>query len=52
MTTKKLSWRQARWIEFLSGFHFVIFYILNRKNRKTNSFTYGPNDGLADDQDD
>ncbi len=36
MTTKKLSRRQARWAEFLSGVHFVISYIPGRENRKAN----------------
>ena len=39
MTTKKLSRRQARWAEFLSGFNFVISYIPGRENGKADSLT-------------
>ena len=51
MTTKKLSRRQTRWAEFLSGFNFVISYTPDRENGKTDSLTYRPNDCPADDQD-
>ena len=52
MTTKKLSRRQARWAEFLSGFNFVISYTPGRENGKADSLTRRPNDCPADDQDD
>ena len=39
MTTKKLSRRQARWAEFLSGFNFVISYTPSRENGKADSLT-------------
>ena len=40
MTTKKLSRRQARWAEFLSGFNFVISYTPGRENGKADSLTH------------
>ena len=52
MTTKKLSRRQARWAEFLSGFNFVISYTPGRENGKANLLTRRPNDCPMDDQDD
>ena len=52
MTTKKLSRRQARWAEFLSGFNFVISYTPGRENGKADSLTRRPNDCPADDRDD
>ncbi len=39
MTTKKLSRRQVRWAEFLSGFNIVISYTPDRENRKADSLT-------------
>ena len=39
MTTKKLTPRQARWMEFLSEFNFVISYQSGKKNNKANALT-------------
>lgn len=47
MIIKKLLKQQAYWTEFLSGFYFVISYILNRKNKKADLFICQPNDYLA-----
>ena len=52
MTTKKLSRRQTRWAEFLSGFNFLIFYTPDRENGKADLFTCCPNDCPANDHDD
>ncbi len=52
MTTKKLTRRQARWAEFLSGFNFVISYTPGKENQKADSLTRRPNDLLSDDSDD
>ena len=49
MTTKKLSRRQVRWAEFLSGFNFVISYTLGRENGKADSLIHRQNDCLAND---
>lgn len=40
MTTKKLFRRENFYAAFLSRLNFVIFYNLERKNEKTNLFTY------------
>ena len=52
MTTKKLTRRQARWAEFLSGFNFVISYTPGKENQKADSLTRRPNDLPPDDNDD
>ena len=52
MTTKKLTRRQARWAEFLSGFNFVISYTPGKENQKADSLTRRPNDLPSDDNDD
>ena len=52
MTTKKLSRRQARWIEFLSGFNFVISYTPGKENKKADSLTRRLNDCPADEHND
>lgn len=39
MTTKKLTARQARWAEFLSGFDFVIRYTPGKMNRRADCLT-------------
>ena len=52
MTTKKLTRRQACWAEFLSGFNFLISYILGKENQKADSLTRRPNDLPSDDNDD
>ena len=52
MITKKLTRRQARWVEFLPEFNFVISYISNKENQKANSLTYYPNDLPSDDNND
>ena len=49
MTTKKQLRRQACLAKFLSGFDFVIFYTLNKENRKTKLLICWPNDYPADD---
>ena len=43
MTTKKLTSRQVRWVEFLSEFNFVISYQSGKKNDKANALTRKPN---------
>ena len=52
MTTKKLTRRQARWAEFLSGFNFVISYTPGKENQKADLLTRHPNDLPSDDNDD
>ena len=51
MTTKKLTPRQVRWVEFLSEFNFVISYQNGKKNNKANVLTRKPNKSLIDDED-
>ena len=43
MTTKKLTPRQARWVEFLSKFNFVVTYQTGKKNEKADALTRKPN---------
>ena len=38
-TTKQLSWRQVRWSEYLSSFHFVIKYRPGRLGTKPDALT-------------
>ena len=52
MTTKKLTRRQARWAEFLSGFNFVIFYTLGKENQKADSLNCWSNNLALDDNND
>ncbi len=52
ITTKKLSRRQACWVEFLSGFNFIISYTPSRKNGKADSVTCQLNDCPIDDHND
>ena len=52
MITKQLSRQQTRWVEFLSGFNFVISYTPGRENRKADSLTRRLNDCPADDYND
>ena len=40
MTTKKLTKCQIHWAEFLSGFNFVISFILNKENQKADLLIY------------
>lgn len=47
MSTKKLTARQARWAEFLSGFHFVISYTPGKLNSRADCLTRRPQD-IAD----
>ena len=42
LTTKILSWRQARWSEFLSGFNMVIRFCLGRLGTKPDALTRHP----------
>lgn len=49
MITEKLVRWQAYWVEFLSRFKFVIFYIPGRENKKANLFTCQPNNCPVDD---
>ena len=44
MTIKKLTRHQAHWVEFLSGFNFVISYTSGKKNQKADPLTDYPND--------
>jgi hypothetical protein len=37
MFIKQLNWRQSRWAQFLIDFHFVIIYLLEKSNEKTDS---------------
>ena len=48
MTTKKLMLRQAKWIEFLSEFNFVISYQSGKKNDKANALMRKPKDRSID----
>ena len=52
MTTKKLTRRQARWAEFLSGFNFVISYTPGKENQKADSLTRCPNNLPSSENDD
>ena len=52
MTTKKLTRRQARWAEFLSGFNFVISYTPGKENQKADSLTRCPNNLLSSENND
>lgn len=40
MTSKKPLKRQIFWAKFLLELKFVIFYTLNKENRKANLLTY------------
>ncbi len=51
MTTKKLTRRQACWVEFLSEFNFVISYTPSKENQKVDSLTRRPNNLPSDDND-
>lgn len=44
MSTKKLTARQARWAEFLSGFDFIIKYTPGKMNRRADCLTRRPQD--------
>ena len=52
MTTKKLTRRQARQAEFLSGFHFIISYTAGKDNAKADALIRRSNDSPANDYDD
>lgn len=52
MITKKLTRRQARWVELLSGLNFVIFYTSGKENQKADSLTRRPNNLLSDNNND
>lgn len=49
MTGKKLLRWWVCWVEFLSRFNFVIFYTLDRKNKKVDLFIHCPKNCIADD---
>ena len=51
MSTKKLTWRQVRWVEFLSEFNFVISYQSGKKNDKADALTKKPNKQPTNDED-
>ena len=52
ITIKKLIRCQAHWAEFLSGFNFVISYILSKKNHKPDLLICRPNNLLLSENDD
>ena len=52
MTTKKLTRRQACWVEFLLRFNFVIFYITDKENQKADLPIRHLNDLPSDDNND
>ena len=52
MTTKKLTWCQACWIEFLSKFNFVIFHTPSKDNAKADALTRQSNDSPSDNYND
>lgn len=52
ITTKKLTKRQACWGKFLSGFNFISYYTLSKKNQKIDSLTRYLIDLLLDSNDD
>jgi hypothetical protein len=37
MFIKQLNWRQSKWVQFLTDFHFVIIYLLEKSNEKADS---------------
>ena len=39
MTTKKLTRRQARWVEFLVGYNFQVIYRPGKQNDKADALT-------------
>ena len=43
MTTEKLIPRQAKWVEFLFKFNFIVNYQTEKKNDKTDALTRKPN---------
>lgn len=51
MSIKKLTKRQVCQAEFLSGFNFVIFYILGKGNDKVNAIIYQPHHSLTNNYD-
>ena len=51
MTTKKLTPRQVKWVEFLSKFNFVISYQSGKKNDKADVLTQKPNKRPTEDED-
>ena len=51
MTTKKLTPRQARWVEFLSEFNFKVTYQTGKKNDKADALTRKPNERPIIDKD-
>ena len=44
MTTEKLTPRQAKWVEFLLEYNFIISYQSGKKNEKANALTKKPNE--------
>ena len=51
MTTKKLTFRQTKWVRFLSKFNFVVTYQTGKKNNKVNALIKKPNERSANDKD-
>lgn len=51
MTTKKLTLRQMRWVEFLLEFNFVINYQSSKKNDKADALTQKPEACFTDKKD-
>jgi hypothetical protein len=52
ITNKKLTCRQARWVEKLSKFNFKIMYQSGTRNAKANALTRKPNDSSTTAKDD
>ena len=50
-STKKLTSRQVRWVQFLSKFNFVINYQSGKKNDKANALMRKPNEQPTDNED-
>ena len=43
ITTKELTWRQARWAEVLSQYNFKIIYCKGNDNGRANTLSWQPN---------
>ena len=51
MSTKKLTPRQVKWVEFLSEINFMISYQSGKKNNKANALTRKPNEQPTNNED-
>ena len=51
MTTRKLTPRQAKWVEFLSEFNFKVTYQTGKKNNKADALTRKLNEWPANEED-